>query len=235
MKSYCIILASGVGARFGVDCPKQFARIKGRMIIEYTLAACDCDLFDEIILVVAAPYMCEMEDLVKRNGYKAVVKVVEGGASRKESCERGVEAIADNDGFVVIHNGVQPFVTRNVLSKCLSALEKYPAVTSGAPCVYTVLETDDDGLLRRMAPRARCFSDLGPECFRLSTIREAFAVGKDDTEFTNLTGIVMKHGLCEIYVVEGSPRNIKITYPEDVAIAEKMLEKKRGVDHGGRM
>lgn len=226
MKKYLILLASGTGSRFGASCPKQFIEICGKMVIEYTLEASDCGLFDEILLVVSAPYIEEMARLCKRNAYKTPIRVVEGGASRKESCECGVAAIPESEGFVVIHNGVQPFITKNDYEKSLAALENYPAVTSGAPCVYTVLETDGNGVLKRMAPRSLCYGDLGPECFHLSLIRKVFEIGKTDNEFTNLTGMVMKHGLGDIFVVEGSPKNIKITYPEDVIFAERIINGK---------
>ena len=223
MKKYLILLASGTGSRFGADCPKQFVKIAGRMIIEYTIEASDCGIFDEIILVVSAPYVKEMITLCKKNKYTTPIKVVEGGASRKESCERGVAGISVSEGFVVIHNGVQPFITKSDYEKSLAALEKYPAVTSGAPCVYTILETDGKGVLKRIAPRSLCYGDLGPECFHLSLIRKVFIVGQSDNEFTNLTGMVMKHGLGDIFVVEGNPKNIKITYPEDIIFAERII------------
>lgn len=226
MKKYCIVLASGTGSRFGADVPKQFVRICGKMVIEHTLAACDCGVFDEILLVVSAPYLDEMRALIAANGYSIPVRVVEGGASRKESCEKGVAAISDEDGYVVIHNGVQPFVPKKTFEGCLAALEKYPAVTSGAPCVFTILETDETGVLRRMPPRNRCYGDLGPECFRLAFARKVFELGANDKEFTNITGMVVKHNLGDIFVVEGDPKNIKITYPEDVLFAERILNGK---------
>ena len=226
MKKYLILLASGTGSRFGTDCPKQFVKICGKMIIEYTMAASDCGLFDEMILVVSAPYIDLMSSVVCANRYKTPIRIVEGGSCRKESCEKGVAAIEDKECVVVVHNGVQPFITKEDYGRSLEALEKYPAVTSGLPCVYTILETDGNGVLKRMSPRAQCFGDLGPECFRISVIRRAFELGRNDSEFTNLTALVMKYGLGEIYVVKGSPSNIKITYPEDVIYAERMINGK---------
>ena len=226
MKKYLILLASGFGSRFGADCPKQFVKIGGKMIIEYTIAASDCGLFDEIILVVSAQYIDLMKSIVASQGYKVPVRIVEGGLCRKESCEKGVEVINDSEGYVVIHNGVQPFITKEDYRSSLNALEKHLVVTSGVPCVYTILETDGSGILKRIAPRAQCFGDLGPECFRLSVLRKVFEKGKDDSEFTNLTGIVMKYKLGDVYVVKGNPKNVKITYPEDVIYAERIINGK---------
>lgn len=213
---HCIVLASGSGMRFDADVPKQFVRVDGRMIIEYTLAACDCGVFDDMILVVAASYVEVMKDVIQKGNFTVPIKVIEGGSSRLESCARGVEAIEDDDGLVVIHNGVQPLVTRRTFDRCLKALEAYPAVTSGLPCVYTVLETDEEGVLRRLAPRALCFGDLGPECFHLDIIRKALDLGKGEDGLTNLTGIMLKYALGDVKVVEGEFNNFKITYQEDI-------------------
>lgn len=223
MKKYLIVLASGTGSRFGAKCPKQFIKIRGKMIIEHTLAACDCGLFDAGILVVAKEYVDEMKSLVIANGYDLPLRVVAGGGSRKESCELGVACIDDDEAKVVIHNGVQPFVSKREFEQCLTALDKYWVVTNGSPCVYTILEVDDEGVLTNMPGRSHCFNDLGPECFRLSMLRKVFEIGRRDGSFTNFTGIVRRYNLCNIYVTSGSSRNIKITYPEDVVYAERLL------------
>lgn len=227
MKKYLIVLASGTGSRFGADYPKQFVTVCGKMIIEHTLAACDCGLFDKGILVVSPSYVDEMKKIISKNRYKLPIQVTGGGATRKESCELGAACISDDDAYVVIHNGVQPFVSKQELEQCLLALDKYSAVTNASPCVYTILETNGNGLLTHMPDRSRCFNDLGPECFRLSTLREVFRIGKMDNAFTNFTGIIRKYNLCDIYVSTGNPKNIKITYPEDVIYAEDMLKPQR--------
>lgn len=226
MKNYCVILASGTGSRFVGNVPKQFEKICGRMIVEYTLRSCDCGIFDELVLVVPPSYVEPMQMAVGLGHYAVPVKVVAGGGTRKASCELGVAAISDSDEdvCVCIHNGVQPFVSKDTFLQCLSALELYPAVTSGAPCVFTVLETDGNGVLERMPSRSRCFCDLGPECFRLSLLRKVLDVGTADSELTNLTGIVAKHGLGRVYVVPGDPRNFKITYHDDLVLAERIIE-----------
>ena len=98
MKKYLILLASGTGTRFGADCPKQYVKIGDKMIIEHTIAASDCGLFDEIILVVSAPYIDLMKSVVISGEYKVPIRIVEGGSSRKESCKNGV--LADRKSVV---------------------------------------------------------------------------------------------------------------------------------------
>ena len=228
MKKYAIILASGVGSRLGGEIPKQFINVAGKMIVCHTidafLAAAD---IDEIIVVVSRPYIDMMETFLA--GEKNV-RIIEGGNSRKESCMRGVRAIQDEEARILIHNGVQPFITQKTISDCVKALENYNAVSVGSPCVYTILELDSNRVLKRIVDRSRSVNDLGPECFKISLIRKAFSRGLDDNNFTNLTALILKYGLSDVYVVDGDPSNIKITYPEDLIIAEEMMRRHGKLD-----
>lgn len=231
MKKYLILLASGTGTRFGADCPKQFIKIGGKMIIEHTMASCDCGIFDEIILVVSAPYVDQMKQVVLANKYKAPVRVVEGGNSRIESCGRGVAIIGDEDAIVIVHNGVQPFVGRKSFDNCIAALGKYSAVTCGVKCVYTVLETSADGVLVNTPDRSKMYSDMGPEGFRLNMLRKVVDIGIKDIVSTGLCGVVFRNSLSKVYVADGEPGNIKITFPEDIALAEQIINNKRIADN----
>lgn len=222
MKTFCIILASGTGSRFGGDVPKQFVRVCGRMIIEYTLDAClQTDSIDELIVVVSEPWRDAMEAIVELLRSVKPIRIVLGGATRRESCENGVAAIVDEDAKVLLHNGVQPFISARTLGDCVAALDRYDAVSVGSPCVYTVLELDDNRELKRIVPRSHSVNDLGPECFKLSFLRKVFAASRNDTGFTNLTGIIVRHGLGTVFVVDGDPSNTKITYADDVLFAER--------------
>lgn len=222
MKTYGIILASGTGSRFGGNVPKQFVRVCGRMIVEYTLDAClRTDAIDELIVVVSGLWKDEVEGIVAPLRSVKPIRVVLGGATRRESCENGVAAIQEEDAKVLLHNGVQPFITPQTLGDCVDALDRYDAVSVGSPCVYTVLELDDNRELKRIVPRSHSVNDLGPECFKLSFLRKVFAVSRGDADFTNLTGMVVRYELGTVYVVDGDPSNTKITYQDDLLFAEK--------------
>lgn len=222
MKTHCILLASGTGSRFGGDIPKQFVRVCGHMIVEYTLDAClRTNSIDELIVVVSEPWRDAMEAVVAPLRSVKPIRVVPGGATRRESCENGVATIPDEDAKVLLHNGVQPFITPRTLGECVNALDRYDAVSVGSPCVYTVLELDNNRELKRIVPRSHSVNDLGPECFKLSFLRKVFAASRNDTGFTNLTGIIVRHGLGTVFVVDGDPSNTKITYQDDLLFAER--------------
>ena len=222
MKTHGIILASGTGSRFGGDVPKQFVRVCGRMIVEYTLDAClRTDAIDELSVVVSEPWKTAIETVVAPLRRIKPVRVVLGGATRRESCENGIAAIQEEDAKVLLHNGVQPFVTPRTLTDCVDALDRYDAVSVGSPCVYTVLELDENRELKRIVRRDRSVNDLGPECFKLSFLRRVFAASRDDTNGTNLTGTIVARGLGKVFVVDGDPANTKITYADDLLFAER--------------
>ena len=222
MNTYCIILASGTGSRFGGDVPKQFLHVNGRMVIEYTLDAClRTGAIGELIVVVSEPWKTKMEEVVAPWQRIKPIRVVVGGATRKESCENGVAAISEENAKVLIHNGVQPFITPRTLADCVVALDRYDAVSVGSPCVYTVLELDANRELKRIIRRSQSVNDLGPECFKLSFLRNVFEIAREDKDFTNITGMVMKYGLGRVYVVDGDPGNTKITYRDDLLFAER--------------
>ena len=230
LPTYAIVLASGVGARFGGTVPKQYLRFRGKMVIEHTLEACNNGLFDRIILVVSEAYRAKMEHMISRNAYSTPVQVVAGGDTRQESCKRGIEAIADEEARIIIHNGIQPFVTKENIERCLQGLEECSAVTSAVPCVYTVLKVDENNTVVDMPARRELFNDMGVECFRLSLLRRLFSDYEDDVS-TDIIGMIFRSGLSKVKVVEGDPQNIKITHKEDIILARQIFkERNNGKD-----
>ena len=193
------------------------------MIIEHTLAACDCGLFDQLILVVAEKFVGKMTDLA--HGYKTPIRVVAGGNSRKASCVAGVNCISDKEALVVIHNGVQPFVTKEGFQRCLAGLKTHQAVTSGVPCVYTVMRVNERREVEEVPDRATLCNDMGVEGFRMSLLRKLFA-GYDDDISTDIIGMVFRSGLAKVLIIEGDVRNIKITHRQDVVLANRFLKEK---------
>lgn len=228
MKTYAILLASGAGARFGGEVPKQFIKIDGKMIVEYTLEAfMQSSAIDDVIIVVSESYVDLLQQSIAGNGYAKPVKIVVGGKTRLESTLKGVTAIKELSAKVLIHNAVQPFISSKTLGDCVSALDRYDAVTVGSPLVYTVLELDEDRVLRHIVDRRFSVNDLGPECFKLDLLKNVLEMSNGDDSFTNITGMIVKYGLGDVFVVDGDPANIKITYPNDLLLAKLMLEERR--------
>lgn len=216
VKNYVVILASGSGKRFGSDLPKQFAQIDGKTLIELSVEAFEqCTFIDGIILVVNPLYMQKTLDIINKNNYKKVVKIVEGGNERKDSSYNGVFAIEDDEANVLIHDCARPFVTQDIIERCVKALDSHNAVTAAIKSSDTVVVVKND-ILVDMPDRNSLRRVQTPQGFKLSLIKKAHLLSADDSNFTDDCGLILKNSLSDIFVVQGSESNIKITYPQDI-------------------
>jgi 2-C-methyl-D-erythritol 4-phosphate cytidylyltransferase len=217
--NYEIILASGSGNRFQSDIPKQFIKIGNKTILEHTTECFEnAEKVDRIILVVNKEYLQQVEDLAHKNEYKKVYKVIAGGVTRKDSSLNGVETIEDDEANILIHDGARPYVTTDIINMCISSLNNgVKALTTAIPMTDTVIEVSDKKV-KKMPSRESLMRVQTPQGFKLSIIRKAHKLSKDDYDFTDDCGLVLKHKLTDIAIIKGSNDNIKITYPNDINI-----------------
>ena len=224
MKNYAIILASGSGSRYGENIPKQFVQINGKTIFEYTLKTFNnAHCIDEIIAVVTPGYTEFAKEIISKNGFSKVKKILNGGETRKDSSAIGVSAIDAEDANVLIHDCARPFVSTEIIKNCVDALDKYFAVGVAIPSTDTIFEVID-GIIKNIPERKKLMQAQTPQGFKLSVIKKAHELSKNDKIFTDDCGLVQKYGLCDVFIVEGSAQNIKITYPEDAIFAQKFFE-----------
>ncbi|HPZ09727.1 MAG TPA: 2-C-methyl-D-erythritol 4-phosphate cytidylyltransferase [Candidatus Eremiobacteraeota bacterium] len=227
-KVYGLILASGTGERAGFPVPKQFIKVAGKTILEYSLDAFErSDKVDEIITIIHPEFKDLTEKIIK-NKYKKVTKVLKGGRIRQESSYRGIYAIDDEHSFVLIHDGVRPFISQKIIDNCIDALKYYDAVAVAIPSVDTLIEINDSKFICHIPDRRSIMRVQTPQAFKLGIIKKAhnLALIDKEVEFTDDCSLVLKYKCAEVYVVNGEERNIKITYPEDLLMFEKFLEEK---------
>ncbi len=227
MKSYALILASGKGKRYGTDTPKQFIKIMGKTILEHSIEAFEKNpLIDEITVVITPEYKMQAEDIIKNNNYKKVKNIINGGIERKDSSYLGVMSIAENckeEVNVLIHDCARPLVSQNIISNCIEALKNHEAVNVAVPLTDTVFKINDNHI-DKLLNRAELMRSQTPQCFRLSLIKKAHELSKNDKDFTDDCALVVKHNMAEVFVINGDIENIKITYPIDYFIAEKLFQ-----------
>ncbi|MCQ2753539.1 MAG: 2-C-methyl-D-erythritol 4-phosphate cytidylyltransferase [bacterium] len=224
LKNYGIILASGTGSRYGSDIPKQFVKIAGKTILEHTIEVFEkSPVIDEIIVVITPEYRNIAEEILGKNQYKKVTKLLNGGVIRKDSSYIGVSSIQDDEANVLIHDCARPFVSQKIISNCVKALETHNAVNVAIKCTDTVVEVKGD-IIENIPERACLRCAQTPQCFRLSTIKKAHELSKNDKNFTDDCGLVVKYNLGDVYIVEGDVENIKITYPNDIFMAERLFK-----------
>ena len=223
MKNYAVILASGTGSRFGSDIPKQFIKINDKTILEYSIEAFEnADCIDEIVLVITPEYKNDAEKIVKNNGYKKLSKIVQGGKERKDSSFNGICAIDDAEANVLIHDCARPFVSQKIIANCVDALDKFDAVCCAIPSTDTVFEIENN-IIKNIPERKSVMRAQTPQGFKLSVIKKAHELSQNDNNFTDDCGLVVRYNLCEVGIVLGSENNLKITYPNDLFIAQKIL------------
>ena len=225
MKTYGIILASGSGNRYGADLPKQFVKIAGKTILEHTIEIFEkAELIDEIIIVITPEYRTIAEEILIKNHYEKVSKLLNGGEIRKESSFIGISSINDEEANVIIHDCARPFLTQKSISDCIEALKIYNAVDVAIPSADTIIKVDENNVIQSIPHRESLRRGQTPQCFKLSTIKKAHELSKNDSNFTDDCGLIVKYGLGDVYVVEGDVENIKITYPSDIFMADRLFQ-----------
>ena len=224
MSNYGIILASGTGTRYNSDTPKQFIKIAGQTIMEHTLDIFEKNkLINRIILVITPDYRQMAEEILLKNNYKKVVKLLNGGESRKESSYIGISSIEEDEANVIIHDCARPFLSDKIIENCIEALQKYDAVDVAIPSADTIIKVKND-FIENIPDRKTLMRGQTPQAFKLSIIKKAHELSLNDSNFTDDCGLVVKYNLGEVYVVKGEEENIKITYPSDIYMADRLFQ-----------
>ncbi|MCJ7525977.1 MAG: 2-C-methyl-D-erythritol 4-phosphate cytidylyltransferase [Candidatus Aminicenantes bacterium] len=226
MSTVAIILAGGAGTRLQGPLPKQFRLIGGRSLLEICLGTFQGHPgLDGIILVCPAAQMPLAEKTVAAGRFTKVTNILPGGNSRQESSSIGVWAAPDTSENILIHDAVRALVAPAVISRVLEALACSQAVMPVLPVSDTTIRVDDADVVTAVLDRAKLRHVQTPQGFKLEIIRPAHERARVDG-FTNAgddCSLVVRYGLAPVVTVAGDPANIKITYPQDLAIAEAIL------------
>jgi len=231
-----VVLAGGVGVRAGLGMPKQLAQISGKTIIEHTIAALNSSPdIDEIIVMMEPAHLDAIAALQQAGTYAKVTAVYPGGVTRNDTTRIALSKLGSADIKVLFHDAVRPFVDHRILHDCVSALDHYDAVDTAIPSADTIIEvTGSPEVISAVPPRAALRRGQTPQAFRLSAIREAYALAEQDENFaaTDDCSVVLRYTpSVPIAVVAGSDENMKITEAIDVFIADKLFQlRSAGVD-----
>lgn len=222
-KNVAIVLAAGQGKRMKSNIQKQYLLIKNKPVLYYTLSAFETSpLISEIILVTGKDEIeyCR-EEIVKKYGFQKVHKIIAGGKERYHSVYEGIQAIDEAD-YVYIHDGARPFVDEEIIERACEAVEKYQACVAGMPVKDTIKIADEAGYASETPDRRRVWQVQTPQVFEYKLIKNAYdrlmeTEPEGITDDAMVVEIMTRH---KVKLVEGSYRNIKITTPEDLDIAE---------------
>lgn len=228
--NYAVILAAGSGERMGFSTPKQFLKLAGKTVIEHTLATFQSHpLIHEIFIVVAPKDRLYLEELLLRNPVPKVTRILNGGSTRKDSSWAGICAVPAErlaHANLLMHDAVRPFVTRRVITETIEALGRHAAVDVAIPAVDTIISVDGEDFIRDIPDRSALRRGQTPQGFRAAVLKKAHELSISDLhcKVTDDCKLILNYGLGDIYVVRGEEKNIKITYPEDLFLADKIFQ-----------
>ncbi len=216
-------MAAGKGSRMGMDVPKQFMVVNGKMLLEYSLQTFqDHPRIDEIVVVVPADYI-EMEELLEYlfKYYSKVVQVLAGGEERFESSWSAVQWFVERrEDNLLLHDAARPGITPRIIDDLLDTLEHEQAAVTAMSATDTILRADANGCLTETLNRCELYYAQTPQAFRAGLLYDCFIdlIEKEDGFIpTDESGVVSHYRpKVSVKIVQGDSRNFKVTYAEDV-------------------
>lgn len=226
MKADTIIVSAGKGHRFMKGKKKQFYLLADKPILAHTLDKFEnCSLIHSILLVVGQEDMdyC-LKEIIEKYQYRKISQIVPGGKRRQESVKNGIDFLSKETDIVVIHDGVRPFVTKEMIEESIRSAVKFQAVVMAMPVKETVKMVQRDGTVLKTLDRDSLWQIQTPQTFQVNVIKEAHYramedgfIGTDDASLVERLGV-------KVRILPGSYTNIKITTPEDLMLAHLILQ-----------
>jgi 2-C-methyl-D-erythritol 4-phosphate cytidylyltransferase/2-C-methyl-D-erythritol 2,4-cyclodiphosphate synthase len=210
-----IVAAGGRGLRFGGASPKQLLTLGGRPILARSVDAfVACDMISEIVVALPADLAAAPPSYLQHRDKP--VTVVSGGDRRRASVANAFARVSDRADVVVIHDAARPFVTDDLIRRTVSAALEAGAATAAIRAHDTVKQTDGTGVITATLPRERIYLAQTPQAFRVPVLRDALGLDGDATD----EAMLAEQAGHVVRVVDGDPRNLKITTPDDLTMAE---------------
>ncbi len=235
-RTAAVVLAAGSGKRMNSGVKKQYLEIAGKPVLYYSLKAFEESFIDEIILVVSENEIEQIrENYVWRYGFQKVTAIVAGGKERYHSVYCGLQAVSQGCDYVFIHDSARPMLTQDILNRAYQTVLKEKACVVGMPSKDTVKIANEDGFVSTTPNRRLVWTIQTPQVFEYSMVLKAYKelIEKEqelldaDVQITDDAMVVEYFSHHQVKLVEGSYENIKITTPEDIAIAENFLKKQK--------
>lgn len=229
---YAAILAGGKGTRMGGDMPKQYLELCGTPIIIHTVRKfATCGAVDRTVVCVPAQYLDYTRELLaKYPGLCGAVDVIEGGADRTDSLENACKFFTQSsdisdDDVIITHDCVRPFVTHEMILSSIEAARKYGGATAAVPCVDTICVSADGRIIDSVPNRAKLYSVQTPQTFMMREFCNILGSLSEEekVQVTDASAVFRMRGRA-VAISEGSPSNIKITHPSDIALAQNLAE-----------
>lgn len=218
---YAIVLAGGSGSRMGADCNKVLLPLCGEKVITRSVRAFQ-GLVKGIVLVSRDEDLADMQEAV-HDVDQPEIRIVTGGVTRQESVWNGLQALPEECSHVLIHDGARCLVDEGTITRCMRCAEEYGSGVAAIPAIDTIKRVNADGTVAETPERSALRAVQTPQAFRLGIIRKAHL----EAQFDGFTGtddasLVERAGI-PVHLTPGDRKNIKITTPEDMKMAEVYL------------
>ena len=233
--NYAVIVAGGIGSRMGAELPKQFLEVGGKPILVHSvLKFANIDEIERIVVLTPAEWLDYAKTILAQHLESATMRrvdLVAGGETRNETIMNAIDFIEayyglDDETVVITHDAVRPCVTEEIIRGNIEAVKKYGAANTAVPATDTILQSAGGEVIDAVPNRSELFNCQTPQTFLAMELRETYLSLSDEEKasLTDATKIYVLKGK-PVKLVMGSYANIKITYPEDLQIAEALLTK----------
>jgi 2-C-methyl-D-erythritol 4-phosphate cytidylyltransferase / 2-C-methyl-D-erythritol 2,4-cyclodiphosphate synthase len=214
-----LIAAGGRGLRFGGAQPKQLQLLGGRSILERSVDVFrGCDAIDDIVVALPLEWAKSPPPSLLAGGKP--IEIVVGGERRRDSVARAFARVVDRADVVVVHDAARPFVTVETIERTIAAAAESGAAIAAIAAHDTVKRANARRIVTATLPREEIFLAQTPQAFRTPVLESALALGGDATD----EAMLAEQAGHRVQIVEGDPRNVKITTPADLVLAERLLE-----------
>ena len=227
MKNTAVILGGGIGKRLSAQTPKQFLPLGTRPMIVHTVEAFQqSPAIDAIVVVVPEGWEQYCSDELKPSDFNKLQGVITGGETRQLSCWHALQYLAENPpSLCVIHDAARPLVTKEMIEQAVreGTREGTKGMTFGLPVIDTIVECRDETIYT-VLPREQLRQVQTPQAFPFQVLWEAHRTALEEgiSDASDDAGLVLRMGH-QVRVIEGDPRNIKVTGPADLELARHLL------------
>lgn len=221
METVAIIPCAGKGERFGGQ--KQYVILCGKPILVHTILVFEESMVDGIVVVVNEKDVEYTKAILNGYGFSKIQGIFPGGQRRQDSVYIGLKGIGGSPDIVIVHDGVRPFVTKEIIERVVDEAKRYGGAVAAVPITDTIKFSKDGRSIERTIPRDGLWVAQTPQAFRYDLLRMALEEAKKDGFYGTDEAMLFEYLSYEVKIVMGDVENIKITTRKDLLLAESIM------------
>lgn len=230
-----VVAAAGTGSRMGMATNKQYLLLNAKPVLSYCL-----DFFESLAVVDQVVVVCRADEqdycrkeIIAPYGYRKVTAVLAGGPERQDSVWNGLISLPPDTGLVAVHDGARPLLSKSMFDRIIKAAQRWGAAVPGIPPKDTLKSVDGDQFVRQTLDRGSIVAVQTPQIFGFGDLLQAYRRAQEEGFRGTDDASLFERYIGRVKVVAGDYRNLKITTPEDLALAEVLLHSLPGVGMEG--